>query len=87
MQNLKTPAVESRVNEILSRMTLAEKAAQMVQVPFAYVSREEARDWATRGAGFAGYDSTGGSALCEIIQSTPKRSVSMPKVPPHGGLA
>ena len=51
MQNLKTPAVESRVNEILSRMTLAEKAAQMVQVPFAYVSREEAFLWARRGAG------------------------------------
>ena len=51
MQSLKTPAVESRVNEILSRMTLAEKAAQMVQVPFAYVSREEAFLWARRGAG------------------------------------
>lgn len=32
-------------------MTLPEKAAQMVRVPYAYVSREEARDWATRGAG------------------------------------
>ena len=51
MQSLKTPAVESRINEILSRMTLAEKAAQMVQVPFAYVSREEAFLWARRGAG------------------------------------
>ena len=51
MQSLKTPAGESRVNEILSRMTLAEKAAQMVQVPFAYVSREEAFLWARRGAG------------------------------------
>ena len=51
MQSLKTPAVESRVNEILSRMTLPEKAAQMVQVPFAYVSREEAFLWARRGAG------------------------------------
>ena len=51
MQNLKTPAVENRVDEILSRMTLAEKAAQMVQVPFAYVTREEAFLWARRGAG------------------------------------
>ena len=32
-------------------MTLPEKAAQMVRVPYAYVSREEARDWAKRGAG------------------------------------
>ena len=44
-------AVTARAEEILSQMTLAEKAAQMVQVPFAYVSREEARDWAARGAG------------------------------------
>ena len=51
MQNIKTPAVEPRVNEILSRMTLPEKAAQMVQVPFAYVTREEALLWARRGAG------------------------------------
>jgi beta-glucosidase len=32
-------------------MTLSEKAAQMVQVPFAYVTREEAILWAQRGAG------------------------------------
>ena len=32
-------------------MTLPEKAAQMVRVPYAYVSREEARDWEKRGAG------------------------------------
>ena len=44
-------AVVARAEEILSRMTLAEKAAQMVQVPFAYVSREEALAWAARGAG------------------------------------
>ena len=46
-----TPAVNARAEEILSQMTLAEKAAQMVQVPFAYVSREEAMLWAQRGAG------------------------------------
>ena len=51
MQNLSTPAVESRVNDILSRMTLAEKAAQMVQVPYAYVTEEESLLWARRGAG------------------------------------
>jgi beta-glucosidase len=32
-------------------MTLAEKAAQMVQVPYAYVTQEEALLWARRGAG------------------------------------
>ena len=46
-----TPAVNARANEILSKMTLAEKAAQMVQVPFAYVTREEALMWVQRGAG------------------------------------
>ncbi|HWQ97941.1 MAG TPA: glycoside hydrolase family 3 N-terminal domain-containing protein [Clostridia bacterium] len=46
-----TPAVNARAEEILSQMTLAEKAAQMVQVPFAYVTREEATLWAQRGAG------------------------------------
>jgi len=51
MQNLGNPAVESRVTALLAQMTLAEKAAQMVQVPFAYVTREEALLWARRGAG------------------------------------
>ncbi len=51
MQQWNTPAVNARVEEILSQMTLPEKAAQMVQVPFAYVSREEALLWASRGAG------------------------------------
>jgi len=51
MQRLSNPAVESRVTDILSQMTLAEKAAQMVQVPFAYVTEEEALLWARRGAG------------------------------------
>lgn len=51
MQRLSDPAVESRVDSILSQMTLAEKAAQMVQVPYAYVTQEEALLWARRGAG------------------------------------
>ena len=51
MQQWNTPAVNARAKEILSQMTLAEKVAQMIQVPFAYVSREEALDWAKRGAG------------------------------------
>ncbi|MDD4311745.1 MAG: glycoside hydrolase family 3 N-terminal domain-containing protein [Eubacteriales bacterium] len=51
MQHLSDPTVESRVNAILAQMTLAEKAAQMVQVPFAYVTEEEAFLWARRGAG------------------------------------
>lgn len=45
------PVLEFRVEEILGRMTLEEKAAQMVQVPYAYVTREEALLWARRGAG------------------------------------
>ncbi len=51
MQKWNTTAVNHRANDILAQMTLPEKVAQMVQVPFAYVSREEALDWAKRGAG------------------------------------
>lgn len=51
MAQWNTPAVNARAEEILSKMTLPEKAAQMVQVPFAYVTREEALLWAKRGAG------------------------------------
>jgi beta-glucosidase len=51
MQEWNTPAVNARAEAILSQMTLAEKAAQMVQVPFAYVTREEALLWVARGAG------------------------------------
>lgn len=45
------PAIEARVEELLSRMTMEEKAAQMVQVPYRMVPREEALDWARKGAG------------------------------------
>ena len=51
MKQWDTPVVDARVEEILSQMTLAEKAAQMVQVPYPFVSREEALAWASRGAG------------------------------------
>ena len=43
--------VMARVEELLSRMTLEEKAAQMVQVPYAFVGREESLRWAKLGAG------------------------------------
>ena len=43
--------VKERVDALLARMTLEEKAAQMVQVPYAMVGREEALRWARRGAG------------------------------------
>ncbi|MCE5189965.1 MAG: glycoside hydrolase family 3 C-terminal domain-containing protein [Eubacteriales bacterium] len=43
--------LETRVKSLLSRMTLAEKAAQMMQIPFFMVTREEALLWARRGAG------------------------------------
>ena len=45
------PVIEARVEELLSRMTLEEKAAQMVQIPYRMVPREEALDWARKGAG------------------------------------
>ena len=43
--------VVSRVEELLAQMTLEEKAAQMVQVPYPFVGREESLRWARLGAG------------------------------------
>ena len=43
--------VSVRVEALLAQMTLEEKAAQMVQVPYAHVGREEALRWARLGAG------------------------------------
>lgn len=43
--------VSAQVEALLARMTLEEKAAQMVQVPYAMVGREEALRWARLGAG------------------------------------
>ena len=43
--------VSAQVERWLSKMTLEEKAAQMVQVPYAMVGREEALRWARLGAG------------------------------------
>lgn len=44
-------AIQLRVEELLHKMTLEEKAAQMVQVPYTVVGREEALRWAKMGAG------------------------------------
>lgn len=43
--------VAARVEELLACMTLEEKAAQMVQVPYAFAGREESLRWARLGAG------------------------------------
>ncbi len=51
MKQFTSAEMEERAEAILLRMTLEEKAAQMVQVPVAYVTREEALLWARRGAG------------------------------------
>ena len=40
-----------KAQELVSKMTLEEKAAQMVQVPYTVVGREEALRWAKLGAG------------------------------------
>ena len=48
---MKHTDVSAQVEALLSRMTLEEKAAQMVQVPYAMVGREEALHWAKLGAG------------------------------------
>lgn len=43
--------IAQQVESLLSQMTLEEKAAQMVQVPYTSVGREEALRWAKLGAG------------------------------------
>lgn len=48
---LTNEAIQLRVEELLHKMTLEEKAAQMVQVPYTVVGREEALRWAKLGAG------------------------------------
>lgn len=48
---LSNEAIHQQVENLLSQMTLEEKAAQMVQVPYTVVGREEALRWAKLGAG------------------------------------
>ncbi len=48
---MKNTEIASRAKALLARMTLEEKVAQMVQVPYAMVGREEALRWAKMGAG------------------------------------
>ena len=48
---MKNTEIASRVKALLEQMTLEEKVAQMVQVPYAMVGREEALRWAKLGAG------------------------------------
>lgn len=43
--------IAARAEALLSSMTLEEKAAQMIQVPYAIVGREESLRWARLGAG------------------------------------
>ena len=43
--------IERQVEELLSRMTVEEKVAQMIQVSYSLVSKEEALHWASLGAG------------------------------------
>ena len=43
--------IHQNVETLLSRMTVEEKVAQMIQVPYAMVSKDEAFRWASLGAG------------------------------------
>lgn len=47
--NAKT--VNESVEDLLSRMNLSEKVAQMVQIPYSMVTKDEALEWAKKGAG------------------------------------
>lgn len=48
---LTNEAIRQKVEALLAQMTLEEKAAQMVQVPYTVVGREESLRWAKLGAG------------------------------------
>ncbi len=48
---LTNEAIQQKVEALLRQMTLEEKAAQMVQVPYTVVGREESLRWAKLGAG------------------------------------
>lgn len=39
------------IKEIIKNMTLEQKAAQLVQIPYSQVGREKAEEWAKRGVG------------------------------------
>ncbi len=48
---LSNEAIGLRVEELLRQMTLEEKAAQMIQIPYSVEGREESLRWAKMGAG------------------------------------
>ncbi len=48
---LSNEAIQLRVEELLHQMTLEEKVAQMMQIPFNMTGKEEALRWARLGAG------------------------------------
>ncbi len=41
----------SRVESLIRKMTLEQKVAQMIQIPYSVVGREKALEWANKGAG------------------------------------
>ena len=43
--------IKDRVETLIKEMTLEEKVAQMIQIPYAHVGREKALQWAKLGAG------------------------------------
>ena len=47
MLHYKNPALspEERTKDLLSRMTLEEKAGQMLQIPYSEISQEDAVEW------------------------------------------
>jgi len=47
----KTKPAEERARDLLARMTAPEKVAQMLQLPYSKMTREEALDWAEKGLG------------------------------------
>ena len=51
MQDRDDRRLEARLDELLGQMTLAEKAAQMMQIPYSVAGREKSLEWARRGAG------------------------------------
>lgn len=46
-----TKPIKQRVEDLLSKMTTSEKAAQMMQLPYSKMPRQEALKWAEKGVG------------------------------------
>lgn len=71
-------SVQQRVEELISQMTLEEKVAQMIQIPYAHMGREESLRWAKLGAG--SFLHVLGDAAREIQQTACNSRMGIPVI-------